>query len=154
MAARWPHMAPRSPRRPPQDVQDASRGPQQGPRNLRRHPRTPSRMGLRRKMRTGKDSQGMARTRTKKRKEDEREKEDNKDNVKTKTETRTYALFLSRSLYISLIPPVRSLKDQGAWREAPMQSCMCIYIYIYFYIYIYIAKCIYIYMCAGLYVGV
>ena len=139
MAARWPHMAPRSPRRLPQGVQDASRGPQQGPRNLRRHPRTPSRMGLRKKMRTGKDSQGMARTRTKNRKEDEREKDDNKDNVKTKTETRTYALFLPRSLNISLIPPVRSLKDQGAWREAPMQSCiyihtyMCIYIYIHIY---------------------
>ena len=116
MTARWPHMAPRNPRRPPQDVQDASRGPQQGPRNLRRHPRTPSRMGLLKKMRTGKDSQGMARTRTKNRKEDEREKDDNKDNVKTKTETRTYALSLSRSLYIY------------------------VYIYIiYIYIYIYIS---------------
>ena len=65
-----------------------------------------------------------------------------------------------------------NLKDQGAWREAPMQSCMCVYIYvhvcmcIYLYThihiciytcmhtYIYVHTYIYIYMCVYVYIHI
>ena len=42
-------------------------------------------------------------------------------------------LSFSLACSIYLIPPVRSLKDQGAWREAPMQSCIYMSIYAYLY---------------------